>query len=239
MTFSSSEPFIRLEVFEGPVELLLYLVRRNELDVGDIPIDQLTGDYLQYVRQVSELNLEVAADFLVMAAVLVRLKVRRLVPVQAEEDTDTPTVTLEQILDDFRRYQHVAGVLSAKEAERRLMFPRPGEICPKAPAASEDLTILALALQRVLARFTPERRIMVEPQRIRIEDMFAALRRLLVQQRQTTFEEAVAGRTLTEVIVIFLALLELVRLGEVRVRQLDDSTIVLQATENLPPPDSA
>lgn len=231
MTLTSNEPLVRLEVFEGPVELLLYLVRRNELDVGDIPIDQLTGDYLHYIRQATELNLEVAADFLVMAAVLVRLKVRRLVPAQDEEDTGTPGVTLEQILDDFRRYQHVAGVLGAKEAERRLMFPRFGEVCPRTAATSEDLAVLAMALQRVLARLAPERRITVEPRRIRIEDMFAALRRLLAGRRQATFEEAVAGRTLTEVIVIFLALLELVRLGEVRVRQHDDDTIVLQAVE--------
>ncbi len=95
-----------------------------------------------------------------------------------------------------------------------------------------------MALQRVLARFTPERRITVEPRRIRIEDMFTALRLLLAERQQTTFEEAVAGRTLTEVIVIFLAVLELVRLSEVRVRQLDDSTIVLQATDNLTVPES-
>ncbi|MBM3315061.1 hypothetical protein FJY71_04365, partial [candidate division WOR-3 bacterium] len=120
----SPSPEVRLETFEGPVELLLYLVRQSELDVCDVPIGRLTDDYLGYIRQARRLDLEVASDFLVMAGVLVRLKARRLVPSQPDEDTETPTVTLDQILDDFRKYQRVAELLGTREAERRRMFPR-------------------------------------------------------------------------------------------------------------------
>jgi segregation and condensation protein A len=216
-------------MFEGPVELLLYLVRQNELDVCDVPIGRLTDDYLGYIRQVRRLDLEVASDFLIMAGVLVRLKVRRLVPNQPDEDTDTPTVTLDQILDDFRRYQRVAELLGTKEAERRLVFPRKGEAPRSALAESEDMTLLAAALQRVLTRLGPEKRVTIEPRPVRIEDKLAALRMLLAQRRVVTFEEAVSGQTLTEVIVMFLAVLELVRLGEVWVRQSAEfDTILLE-----------
>lgn len=214
---------VRLDLFEGPVELLLYLVRKNELPATDVPVGRLTDDYLEYVRQAQSLNLEIAADFLVMAGVLLRLKARQLVPRQPDEDTDTPSVTIESILDDFRHYQHVAGLLGARESERRQLFPRRGETPRSVPADGEDLTLLAAALQRVLARLEPEKRVTIEPRRVRIEDKLADLRRMLAVRRTVTFEEAVCGQTLTEIVVLFLAVLELVRLGELRVRQEEGS----------------
>jgi len=158
------------------------------------------------------------------------------VPSQPDEDTETPTVTLDQILDDFRKYQRVAELLGTREAERRRMFPRRGETPRSALAANEDMTLLAAALQRVLARLGPRPRVTIEPRRVRIEDMLAGLRRLLADRRALTFEEAVTGQTLTEVIVMFLAVLELVRLGEVRVRQAAEfDTIVLELREPAAP----
>lgn len=208
-----------LEVFEGPVELLLYLVRRNELDARDVPVGRLTDDFLASVRQAGELNLEAASDFLIMSAVLLRLKVRELLPRPKEEDLDTPTVTLESILEEFRRYQHVARLLSRKETERRLLFPRMGEIPRARIADSEDVVALTAALRRVLARLAPERVAQIAPPRIRLEDKIEALRALVAERRSLDFEEAVAGSTITEVIVMFIAVLELVRLGELLVRQ--------------------
>jgi len=215
-----SPPAVRLlELFEGPVELLLYLVRKAELDVFDVPIARLTDDYLTFLRRTETLEMEAALDFMVMAAVLLRLKARQLLPRSPDENLDTPVVTLDGILDDFRRYQHVAGLLAGREAERRLMYPRRGESPRSVLADSGDMVLLAAAFKRVLARLQPEKPLPVEPWRIRVEDRIEALRRLLRERGALAFEEAVFGSTLAEVIVMFIAVLELIRLGELSVRQ--------------------
>ena len=232
---SVSEPGVRLDLFEGPVELLLFLVRKNEVDVFDVPVARLTDDFLAWVRQARTLNMEIASDFLVMSAVLVRLKVRQLLPRTPEEDLETATVTLDQILDEFRRYQEVARLLSHKEAERRQLFPRLGETPRSRLADSEDLLLLTAALKRVLSRLAPEPSVIVKTPRIRVEDKIAALRRLVRARGFVDFEEAVSGQSVSEVIVMFIAVLELVRLGELRVRQAEEfGAIRLEAREPAP-----
>ncbi|HDR00131.1 MAG TPA: hypothetical protein ENN51_07610 [candidate division WOR-3 bacterium] len=213
-------PAVRLDLFEGPVELLLWLVRKNELDVGDVPIGRLTDDFLGFVREAPTLNMESTADFLVMSGILVRLKIRSLLPRPREEDLDTPGVTLEQILDEFRQYQEAARVLSRREDERRQLWPRPGGNLPPAPAAArEELSTLTGAFRRLLARVRTEPLVEVAPIKIRFEDKLAELRRLLHRRGRLSFEGAVTGRTITELIVMFIAVLELVRTGEIEIAQ--------------------
>jgi segregation and condensation protein A len=215
----SAIPDVRLDLFEGPVELLLYLVRKNELDVADVPVGRLTDDFLGAVRQAQGLDMESASDFLVMAAVLLRLKTRALLPRGPEEDLSTPTVSLDQIMDEFRRYQQVARMLSDKESERRLLYPRAGESPRAKQAENEDVVALAAALKRVLAKLTPQRVAQIAPPKVRLEDKIADLRRIMRERRSADFEEVITGTTVAEVIVLFIAVLELVRLGELRVRQ--------------------
>jgi segregation and condensation protein A len=229
-TSSSTVSDVRLDLFEGPVELLLYLVRKNELDVTDVPVGRLTDDFLGSVRRAHSLDMESASDFLIMAAVLLRLKTRALLPRSPEEDLTTPTVSLEQILDEFRRYQQVARILSDKESERRLLYPRTGESPRAKVAESEDVVALAAALKRVLAKLAPERVAQIAPPKVRLEDKLAELRRILRERGSVDFEEVVTGTTVAEVIVMFIAVLELVRLGELRVRQSAEfGTIRLEA----------
>jgi segregation and condensation protein A len=230
-------PDVRLDLFEGPVELLLYLVRKSELDVADVPVGRLTDDFLGVVRQAQELDMESASDFLIMAAVLLRLKTRALLPRGPEEDLTTPTVSLEQIMDEFRRYQQVARMLSDKESERRLLYPRAGESPRAKQAESEDVVALAAALKRVLAKLTPERVAQIAPPKVRLEDKIADLRRTMRERGSADFEEVVTGTTVAEVIVMFIAVLELVRLGELRVRQeAEFGTMRLELREAAPPP---
>ncbi|MBN2538344.1 segregation/condensation protein A [candidate division WOR-3 bacterium] len=235
-----SEHEVNLDLFEGPVELLLWLVRKNELDILDVPVARLTDDFLGYVRAAHNLQLETASDFLVMAGILLRLKMRQLLPRPKEEDLDTTTVTLEQILDEFRRYQHAARVLHERETERRDLFPRPGGAVPAAPVAdSEDLAVLTAAFRRVLENIKPGRLHEVAPRKVRFEDKLDDLRRLLRARRRVRFEEAVSGSSLTELIVMFIAVLELTRLGELRVSQDDQfGTIILELADG-PAPDPA
>jgi|WetSurMetagenome_2_1015567.scaffolds.fasta_scaffold55137_2 segregation and condensation protein A len=230
-------PDVRLDLFEGPVELLLYLVRKNELDVADVPVGRLTDDFLGAVRQARELDMESASDFLIMAAVLLRLKTRALLPRSPEEDLATPTISLDQIMDEFRRYQQVARMLSDKESERRLLYPRAGESPRAKQAENEDVVALAAALKRVLAKLTPERVAQIAPPRVRLEDKIADLRRIMRERRSADFEDVVTGTTVAEVIVLFIAVLELVRLGELHVRQeAEFGTIRLELREPDPVP---
>ncbi len=215
----SEETVVRLEVFEGPVELLLYLVRKNELDVLDIPIGRLTDDYLAYLRASTDLQLDAAADFLMMAAVLVRLKVRALLPKPTDEDLATPQVSLEQILDAYRQFQSAAQILGQREKEQWQRFPRTGEEPRALTTESEDLMALTRAFSRLLARLKPQPQLSVLPPRIKIEDKITGLRQLLQEKIEIDFDEAVTGATLSELVITFLALLELVRLSEVRVEQ--------------------
>lgn len=232
-------PEVRLDLFEGPVELLLYLVRRNELDVGDVPIGRLTDDFLGFVRTAPELNMESAADFLVMSGILVRLKIRALLPRPREEELETPTVTLEQILDEFRRYQQAARLLSQREEERRRVWPRPGGSLPPAPAAeSQELSTLTLAFRRLLARVRTEQLTEVAPLKVRFEDKLAELRALLRRRGRVDFESAVTGNSITELIVMFIAVLELVRIGEIRVAQQDQFASIELIAVNPGDPDS-
>lgn len=222
-------------MFEGPVELLLYLVRKNELDILDVPIGRLTDDFLGFVRAAVNLNLEAAADFLVMAGVLLRLKMRRLLPAKPDEDLSTPTVTLDQILDEFRKYQHVARVLSEREQERRLVFPRPLVVPRGQVAEQEELAVLTAAFRRLLSKLRPERLVEVAPAKIRFEDKLAELQALLRTRGALDFEEALSGDNITEIIVLFICVLELVRLGEIRIRQEEQfGRITLELRRDVP-----
>jgi segregation and condensation protein A len=215
--------------------LLLYLVRKSELDVLDVPVGRLTDDFLASVRQAHELDMESSSDFLIMAAVLLRLKARALLPRSPDEDLTTPTVSLEQILDEFRRYQQVARLLSDKESERRLLYPRAGESLRARLAESEDVVALTAALKRVLAKLAPDRVAQIAPPKVRLEDKLADLRRIIRERKSVDFEEVVTGTTVSEVIVLFIAVLELVRLGELRVRQETEfGTIRLELREPEP-----
>lgn len=224
-------PDVRLGIFEGPVELLLWLVRRNELDVFDVPIGRLTDDFLAFVRSARNLNLESVSDFLVMSGILVRLKMRALLPRPKEEDLAAPTISLDQILDEFRRYQEAARSLADRETERRRFYPRPGGTVPKAPAAErEELSVLTAAFRRLLERAKPDRVVEVAPRKIRFEDILSDLRRLIRRKGRVAFEDALKGGTITELVVMFIAVLELVRLNEITIAQEEQfGTIALVA----------
>ncbi len=218
---STDPTLVRLAIFEGPIELLLYLIRKREIDIFDVPIAQLTDDYLNFLRSGDNIDLAQASDFLALAAVLLRLKVRALLPRPPEEDLTPPQVSLEQILDAYRQFQQVANILREKEAASQLRFPRRGGALPVQWVEGGEVLLLTRAFARLIERFSPPT-IEVPRREVRLEDKIAQLRNLLATRQSLSFEEAVVScetQTLSELIVLFLALLELVRLGEIRVEQ--------------------
>lgn len=210
---------VQLELFEGPVELLLYLVRKNELDVFDIRIGQLTDDFLTYLQQLTKINIEHAADFIVMASILIRLKMRSLLPSAEAEPQEEAAVSLEQIIEEFKKYQKAAQMLSGLEGKRYNLFPRSGEEIYDLEGGG-DLFALTQTFNDVLAKLLPKASLKIEPPKIRIDEKLSFLRSLIKEKKELDFLQVVKDcEEVGEVIALFLATLELIRLGEIIVKQ--------------------
>ena len=211
---------VQLETFEGPVELLLYLVREQELNIEEIPIARITDQYLSYIRSLPQISIEHAAEFLLMAVVLIRLKMRSLLPRPAPEDLETGAlVSMDEIVAEFQRYREAANLLAQKEEERRQVFPRAGA-APRDYAGAGDVMLLTETLRTIISRAESDDDWVVERVQLRIENALQMLRGVLIERPALDFVQYLSQLPrLTEVIITFLAALELARLGEVRISQ--------------------
>jgi len=218
---------VKLERFEGPLDLLLHLIKRDEINVNDIPIAHITNQYLAYIELMRILDLEVAGEFLVMAATLMRIKAKMLLPlpgVGEEEEEGDPREELVQRLVEYRQFKEAAETLKGREAERRLLFERglvPGEdeLGP-APLAPATLFDLLDALHRVWARLPEQTVYEVTGEVYDVEDKIALIARTVAENGEASFRELLERcRARAEMIVTFMALLELIKLGRVIVVQ--------------------
>jgi segregation and condensation protein A len=211
---------VQLETFEGPIELLLYLVREQELAIEEIPIARITDQYLTHIQSLPHVSIERAAEFLLLAVVLIRMKMRSLLPRPPAEDLETGTlVSMDEIVAEFQRYREAASMLAQREEERRRLFPRAGA-APRDYAGAGDVMLLTETLRAIMSRAEPADDWVVERVQLRIENALQTLRGLLIERRTLNFISYLAGLPrLTEVIITFLAALELARLGEVRISQ--------------------
>ncbi len=214
---------VRLPVYEGPLDLLLFLIQKEEIDIFDIPISRITEQYIAYLELMQELDLAVAGEFFVMAATLMEIKSAMLLPqadVSAGEEVEDPRAALVAQLLEYRRYKGAAGELSERESEQALKYPAGGDGRFGAEGGGrESLFILLDALRGVLAR-APEARDVVPGRRgPTLEEQLAYVRRRLKSAGgRVRFDELFEGARIV-VVVTFLALLELLRVGECRVRQ--------------------
>lgn len=237
---------IKLARFEGPLDLLLHLIKRDEIDIYDIPIAHITQQYLAYLELMRALDLEVAGEFLVMAATLMRIKARMLLPLPApgeEEDEGDPREELVQRLVEYRQFKEAAGTLKLKEEERRVLYERgmvPGEDemgpLPLAPATLFDLLD---ALHRVMARAPGEPVVYeVASEIYDVEDKMSLIAQRAAEEGSLDFAELLGQcRVRLEMIVTFMALLELIKLGRVVVVQLQhfgDIRILYRPPEGSP-----
>jgi segregation and condensation protein A len=219
---------IKLARFEGPLDLLLHLIKRDEIDIYDIPISHITQQYLGYLELMRILDLEVAGDFLVMAATLMRIKVKMLLPLPGvggeDEDEGDPREELVQRLIEYRQFKEAAGTLKEREAERRLLHERgmvPGddEMGPL-PLATASLFDLIDALNRVMSRLPEPAVYEVQGEVYDVEDKMQLIASLAAERGTMTFESLLVGcRVRIEMIVIFIALLELIKLGRISIVQ--------------------
>ncbi|HVF09983.1 MAG TPA: segregation/condensation protein A [Abditibacteriaceae bacterium] len=249
---SSAQPFVReperftghrvhLQIFEGPLDLLLYLIRAHRYDICDIPVREVTAQFLDFLRLMNEVDLDYAGDFLVTAATLMQIKSRMLLPKQEsaneevlEEDSADPRQELVERLLEYQKFQEAADGLKELREERSQVFPRTvpldasvrlagGDEQPAADTLMlQDVSTFDLlrALQRVLERILPE------PMTVRREPFTVGERvRGLLRRLHATAEPLTFGvlcddcESRLEVVVTFLALLELIRRGQVAMSQ--------------------
>jgi segregation and condensation protein A len=224
-TESSSVFTVKLPRFEGPLDLLLHLIKRDEVDIYDIPIARITQEYLATLDLMKELDLEVAGEFLVMAATLIRIKVQMLLPrpaLEEEEELD-PREELVRRLLEYRKFKEAAERLKEREEDRRRMFER-GDVpvIPEDGVALVDVSLFDLldGLRDVLRRLSEVPVHQVELDEVSIEEMMDRLRGALAADGRVLFKDLLSGvRSRLEAIVTFMALLELMRLGEAEARQ--------------------
>ena len=228
-TLPADAPRIRLPVFEGPLDLLLYLIRRDRIDIHDIPIAPITRQYMEYLDLMRELNLDVAGDFMVMAATLIHIKSKMLVPVDpteaAGEEQEDPREALVQRLLEFERYKAAAGVLYQKGQIRAATWTRPETVLPALDDAGEEMLEAGLfdlisAFKELLDRRKTLLAHEVGGEGKGVEQRMDEVLALLREGQSIDFLELFESQsTKAEMIVTFLALLELIRLKTVKVYQ--------------------
>src|SRR6187401_441294 len=220
---------VRLEMFEGPLDLLLHLIKKNEVNIYDIPIALVTQQYLEYLDLMSELNLDVVGEFLVMAATLIHIKSRTLLPRPdpAQDDPEEdPREALVRRLMEHQRFKAAAELLHEKEIQRSAQWGRPdgrvAEVVGEAPEPEVEVDLFSLmaAFRQVLERARQRPRVLLPPEQMSIEDRIEQLLARLSETDACGFEELFADvQTRGGMIVTFLALLEMIRLKLVRVYQ--------------------
>jgi segregation and condensation protein A len=209
---------VHLEIFEGPLDLLLYLIRKNDLEISEIPIAQITTEYLGYLDIMKELNLEIAGDFLVMASTLMQIKARMLLPApEADEDEGPdPLEELKAKLLEYQKFKEVSQFLSHKENEFSNVHYRPAPVFEKDDYVLEvSLFDLIEGFRNVLKELPKDVKEIVY-QEIPIEQKIREILDLLEGKQFISFLDIFRLQTTRQALVVsFLAVLELIRLKQI------------------------
>ncbi|PYL13573.1 MAG: chromosome segregation protein ScpA [Verrucomicrobia bacterium] len=220
---------VKLEVFEGPLDLLLYLIKQDEIDIYDISIERITRQYLEYLQAFKELNIEIAGEFIVMAANLIYLKSRSLLPVDQqppEEDAqeDDPRWDLIRQLIEYKKFKEAAAELHQRALERERIFAReegPSPLQDSLRLGEVGIFQLINAFQTVIKRVEAREDVQeIFGERFSVSEKIDAILQRVAVGAPIRFSDlfgAVVSRV--EVVVTFLALLELIRLKQVRAVQ--------------------
>ena len=230
---SAPEAFpVKLSNFEGPLDLLLYLIKKHEVDIHDIPIALITAQYLEAIALMEELDLDVAGEYIVMAATLIHIKSRTLLPrpdpSQDDQGADEdPREALVRRLLEHQKYKAAADLLHDRETVRSAQFMRPDSRVAGAagddyePELEVDLFSLLAAFKGVLERANRRPHMVLPPEQMSIEGRIDQLLARLSETEACGFEDLFADGDGSRpfMIVTFLALLEMIRLKQIRVFQ--------------------
>lgn len=218
---------VKFEVFEGPLDLLLYLIKKEEVDIYEVNLTRLAKQFIEYIEVMRLLDLDIAGEFLVMASTLMYIKSRELLPVdqqvavEGEDEDQDPRWELIRQLVEYKKFKDAAGRLQELELRQEHVYPRvpvPLDFSAEQALADSGLSVFDLinAVNAVLKRLAqqPEQREIFEDQWT-VSDKIESLVRLIAERPRLKFSELfAAAASRTEVVVTFLALLELIRLRQ-------------------------
>ena len=220
---------VRLRQFEGPLDLLLYLIRKHQLNIYDIPIALVTRQYLDYLEVMQELDLDIAGEFLVMAATLIHIKSRMLLPrpdPKQEDPEEDPREALVRRLLEHQKFKAAAELLHDREIQRSAQWGRPdgsvAEVVGNAPEPEVEVDLFSLmaAFRQVIERARQRPQIYMPAEYMSLEVRIEKLMGMLSETEACGFEDLFADvQTKPGIVVTFLALLEMIRLKFVRVYQ--------------------
>lgn len=222
--YANDELKIVMGEFEGPLDLLLHLIRQEQVSIYDIPVARITDEYLRYLQLMQELDIAVAGDFLVMAATLIELKTKMLLPrdpLAPEEETEDPRKDLVNQLLEYQKYKAAAEMLWSRATVERAVFKRAElETDKNNPEVAVGVFDLLKVFQEILARHKEEVLLEIEREEISMAEMLERLRNMVLSAGELNlrifFERA---RSRKELVLAFLSVLELVRTTEIRLFQ--------------------
>ncbi len=218
---------VKIPLFEGPLDLLLHLIRKNEVDIYDIPVAVITGQYLEYLEMMEALNIEVAGEFLVMAATLIQIKSKMLLPPKGDdEEEEDPRLEIALPLLEYIRFKEAAGWLDDRPWLERDVFVR-GENDDISPANQEELTLFNLNLFELIDAFKEvlDKSARLKDHTVRVEAASLAERVAQIMEQLRTRENIRftelfdPGQGIGDLVLTFLAVLELARMGFLRIYQ--------------------
>jgi len=230
--FSQDEYKVELDIFEGPLDLLLYLIKKNEVDIYNIPIERITSQYMEYLNMMRMLDLNIAGEFIVMAATLMMIKSRMLLPEderpEEEDEEDDPRWDLVRQLVEYKKFKDAAMQLQRLEGEQEDIFGLGAETIAietdDSGLVMQDVSLFDLlnAFNQVLKRAKPDEIGEIYAERFTVADKIDAILESVTGQKRVAFSSLfgdMASRH--EIICTFLGLLELIRLRQVAVEQKD------------------
>ncbi|MEE9437061.1 MAG: segregation/condensation protein A [Candidatus Adiutricales bacterium] len=219
---------VKLEIYEGPLDLLLHLIKKNEVDIYDIPVALITTQYLYYLESMKSLNIELAGEFLLMAATLTQIKSRMLLPISSDEteaEEDDPRMAIVRPLLEHMKLRDAAEALERRELLNRDVFLREYFLDEFEDEDEEELVPVSLfdlidSFRRVLLRVDSGRDIEIQIELKTVEQRIQEVIELLKVSGEELFEDLfIEDRSRLELILTFLSLLELARIGLIRIFQ--------------------
>ena len=234
---------VKLEVFEGPLDLLLHLIEKNKVDIYDIPIVTITQQYLDYMKQMNTTDMDLMSEFLVMAATLVRIKSKMLLPVEEteEEEPEDPRQELVERLLEYKMYKYASFELKDRQYDAGRSFYKPPTVPDAIQNYKEDIdlddllsnltlsklqSVFDSVMQKQVDKIDPIRSKFgaIEKEEVSLEDKMAYVEEELMRHPRTSFRgilKASGKHSKMQVIVTFLAILELMKVGKLNVKQDD------------------
>jgi segregation and condensation protein A len=223
---------IKLDIFEGPLDLLLYLIKKNEIDIYNIPVALITEQYLQYLKIIKSLNLDLAGEYLVMASTLIHIKSKMLLPVpdepSDEETEEDPRAELVRQLLEYQAFKEAATALEERPLLERDVFTRSAPINDDAEKLTQDedelieVNIFELieAFHRLVSRIDKKELLEIDLEKMSITDIINDVMERLTREKNLTFEELLGERIdHRSIIYTFLAILELIKMKMVKAYQ--------------------